>query len=364
MLALFFVLGAAIGGNPFSSHGFDDDVQANDSLPPSIVTDLPTFPIEVLYVVTKEYEFVEDGTSQKKIYKGNPIANYSKADYMELRLLDLYPKRAYRGVVSDTRRFYDSVNRVYGAYLNDNNPEISKIDGQRMVPPDEADALAAYVSEEKERETMQMTDGEVEALEIYNYLARKPGNASLEDIMGVKGSKNDTNTILNKAFAGFFCVVSVGNCSHLYYRMMLCKERAEQAAEEYYALGTSGEKGDAFRHVAVSMMLRRYLTEPLSYMIMDVGHERIANPNTHPCDTYMDLHNNRVGRSTRYWQFRNASDDKHDWRSWLLKIKEFVDNENNAAHMDWDRETEKTIVSRQRQKASRNKYIYYGTVEE
>ncbi len=341
------------------------DESPNDSLPPYIHTKLPVFPFEVLYVVTKEYESVEDGSSLKQTYKGKPVESYTKERYVELRLMDLYPGYAYSGVAEDSRRFYDTVTMAYSSYCASVRKRSETIDGKTMQAATQSagetiEETLEYVSEENEVEVVQMTENEQNMLENYNNLARGKDYAMLSEILGVAKKQNPELADLDWMLFGFVCLAPDQVCSHLYYRIMLCKIRAESAAEANYPSCKSGEMGDAFRHVAVSMMLRRYLSEALSYMVMDLGHERVASPNVHPCDTYMDLHNNRVGRSVNYQHFRgDYQKDCNDWRLWLSRIKEFIDNEVNAEVKDWSHDTPKAAVRKQRKATKKEKYIIF-----
>ena len=369
MISLFFcfLAGAeASNGNAgyLPAHIAGGFTSESDSLPPYIETKLPKFPLEVLYVVTKEYEAVEEGTSRKYWYKGKPVKDYSKFEYVEERLADLYPQSTYQGMVEDSRQFYDSVIMAYGSYCASDMQLAMGSEKQHYVADDKANIETEFVSEENEIRLMQMTEGEVGRLENYNSLARGTEFASLEDILLVNGDEEGSLSGMELPYWSFFSVVSTANCSHLYYRMMLCKDRAEAATKLYYLDRGAGMKGDAFRHIAVSLLLRLYLNEALSYMIMDVGHETIVSPNSHPCDTYMDLHNNMIGRSSKYRDFKGiVQTESSEWLSYLVGIKSFVDNDNNASRMDWSRESSKSTVKKQCRSAGKKKYIYYNEGE-
>lgn len=90
--------------NDDEARDFTSDT-TNEVMPPILCSNLPTFYVEVLYVVAKEYETVEDGTSTKTTYNGRQITSYSKAEYMESRLIDLYPEEAYVGLADESRVF-------------------------------------------------------------------------------------------------------------------------------------------------------------------------------------------------------------------------------------------------------------------
>ncbi|MBQ8956995.1 MAG: hypothetical protein IJ057_00615 [Bacteroidales bacterium] len=336
------------------------DQPSDDSIPQAITKKIPTFPLEVLYVVAKEYEMAENGSSRKQAYKGKPIVSYTKDGYVELRLMELYPDLAYHGVAEESRRFYDSVTMAYASNAARLGVTETTDGVKETNPADEKDGMMGFVSEENEAEFLQMDDDETAMLGKYDLLARRRRNASLDEILSVAKQEDDLDSE-DWEQLGFVCVVTNAPCSHLYYRILLCKKRAENTAKANFSRCSSGTQGDAFRHIAVSMLLRRYLTEALSYFIMDISHERIVSRNRFDCDTYMDLHNNFVGRSSKYWRFRGKyAADKYDWRLWLSRIKDYVDDDkSNASCMEWDCDTPKSTVKKQSKAANKNKYIYY-----
>ena len=97
-----------------------------------------------------------------------------------------------------------------------------------------------------------------------------------------------------------------------------------------------GGRGGAFKHICVSMLLRRYLSITKAFLIMDVVYEGITNQNDNARDTHMDLHNNMVGRETKYWTFRGSYfGDMYDYNLWISRIYSFVQNSNNGAYRSW-----------------------------
>lgn len=328
----------------------------NDSIAPMISSNLPVFPCEVLYVVNKEYEMVADGLSAKTTYHGVPILSYQQPEYVELRLIELYPDLAYVGIMEDSQNFYDSVSIIFNDYLNN----IQGIEAPRWVAGIEGDKEnLPYISDENEMEILEMTETERNTFIQYNNLAKMRDFATLNDIFKVGGkdrllqeSKVDWVTIC--------CICAIATafyCAYVYYRALMCQNMSISKTRLYYGENLPGGViGDAFRHVSVSVLLRWYLSEFKAYLIMDIAWERILSPDNPPCDSQMDLHNNHVGRHGKYYDFRIGS----EWEAWMINVKNFIDNpDQNGAYKNWDNSTSWWTAYWGRVATSGSKYIYY-----
>ena len=125
--------------------------------------------MEALYVVTKEYESVEDGTSQKTTYRGRHVTSYSKAEYMESRLIDLYPNDAYLGMVDATQSFYDSAVAIYNSYPYGWGFSVDTLGSKSSFSYAEGkDEDLEYVSDENEIEILEMTSEEIVKFKAMN----------------------------------------------------------------------------------------------------------------------------------------------------------------------------------------------------
>ncbi|MBQ8760174.1 MAG: hypothetical protein IJZ06_01980 [Bacteroidales bacterium] len=325
------------------SFGFSSDTIA-DVMPPILTCDLPIFPFEVLYVVCKEYESVEDGTSSKSTYNNRQILSYTKSEYAESRLIDLYPDKAYVGIVEDSQDFYDSVINVYNSY-----PYLEESTGYGINGVNPQDEELVYISDENETVILNMTANETSILESMNNLARMRSFATLDDIFKASGNSVMLTEKIDWALWGTIAVI-FGGGAYVYERIMLCEQRAYEKEAEHYR--NDIVKGDAFRHIFVNVMLRRYLSRTAAYMIMDVIYENI-NPNP-PCHRYMDWHNNYVGRVTKYSTFRITN----DWQIWSDYVHSYVDNDSNGVFKNWTTSTSKRIVKREEKEVDDKKYIY------
>ncbi len=371
-LALAMVAVAIVGckkeqvemvNNEQSTAIFNFDVDANrdlvdtclfsyDTIPPMISSDLPIFPCEVLFVVNKEYELVAEGRSEKTVYQNREILSYTQPDYVELRLIELFPDLAYVGVMEDSQNFYDSVSGVYDTYLNN----IQVDERGTEVPCGDIEELP-YISDENEIVVLEMTETEKECFLQYIKIAGMDKFATLEDIYKVGGKDQFIKaTNFNWVLFGCICALVVEYGSYVYNRALLCRDRATLKTDEYFnGNSDAGEKGDAYRHVSVSMLLRYYLSEFKSYLIMDVAWEQFLSPNDYPCDTQMDIHNNYVGRHRKYYNFRVGS----YWEDWMTNVKNYINNSDNASQKNWNASTSWWTAFWQRINTSGNKYIYY-----
>ncbi|MBR6776016.1 MAG: hypothetical protein IKM23_09975 [Bacteroidales bacterium] len=320
--------------------GLDID---NDVMPPIITSNLPVFPLEVLYVVCKEYESVVDSTSSKSIYKNRHILTYSKNEYAESRLIDLYPNKAYVGIVEDSQDFYDSVMNVYNSYPYLEGSTGYGINGA-ILPDEESE----YISDENEVNLLEMTVNETIRFEAMNSLARMSGFATLDDI-----SKASGNTMIlqqDKFDWVFFGMVAVIVGSYVYNRAKICKDRALEKTDEYYK--NDVVKADVFRHIFVNVLLRNDISKTMAYFIMDVCYETL-NPNP-PCHLYMDWHNNYVGRVKKYSTFKAGN----GWEKWGQNVRNYVNNTNNGVYKSWTKDTVKKTVKKEEKNVDDNKYIY------
>lgn len=146
------------------------------------------------------------------------------------------------------------------------------------------------------------------------------------------------------------------------WRVVQSKERAEAKTNDpnfFKNKAGSGQIGDAFRHIYVSMLLRRYITRVGSATVM--GGYEFFHPNPHKRDTYMDKHNNKVGRHTQYWTFRGKYiRDRYKWELWAERARNWVKNTNNGVFMDWyETDPDKETAKSEEANVNNNKYLYY-----
>jgi hypothetical protein len=90
------------------------------------------------------------------------------------------------------------------------------------------------------------------------------------------------------------------------------------------------------------------------------GYEKI-NKNPNARDTYMDLHNNKVGRHTKYWTFRGKYfKDRYKWELWASRAKNWVNISSNAVFKNWyESNPNKADAKSEEALVNDYKYIYY-----
>lgn len=311
-------------------------------------TVVPVFDPAVLYVLAREYE--GEGDSVR-----------SMGEYVEERLMELYPERAYRGMMAKmadaTMGRLQEVRRMPQYRAN-------TVDGISMSSPNEA--YFNSVSDSAEVELMQMTEAEALVFWELNALADADTKVRLADFDNLRAfdSEWELNAVLmgdeipyiaKEEWAMSF--VSMGVASSTIYRIMQSKARSEYVARHFYKSNTSyGKRGDAYKHIFVNMLLRRYTTSQIAWLVMDVYWER-ASVNR-PCDNVMDFHNNLVGREYQYDNLLKGSDD---WRRWAYNLRDFVnDTTRNAEYMSWRLDTPSIIVTEDEKRVSPQKYIYWS----
>lgn len=311
-------------------------------------TIVPIFDPAILYVLAREYEGAQDTLR-------------SMGEYVEERLIELYPEQAYRGMMSKmadaTMSYLQGVHRLPQYRAN-------TIDGLMISSPNEV--YFNSVSDSAEVELMQMTEAEASIFWDLNNLADAENKVRLVDFDSISAFDSEwgLKTVLmgdeipyiaKEEWAMSF--VSMGVASSTIYRVLQSKARAEYVARHFYHTNTSyGKRGDAYKHIFVNLLLRRYTTSRIAWLVMDVYWER-ASINS-PCDNVMDFHNNLVGREYQYNNLLGGSDD---WREWAYNLRDFInDTTRNAEFMNWRLDTPSLIVNEEEKRVNPNKYIYWS----
>ena len=310
-------------------------------------TVLPTFPAEALYVLGAQWE--ADSLLQQEL---------SIADYMEQELIRLYPEMAYKGYINRLcaiadRLLADSKQRP--TLFAPQRQEITFSSPNRQSPTGVAD-LYLYLdslSQLEELQLMDFTPQEQADWDALQSLAHTPQPLTREAFDTLNLEFFDEENIL--------LTVMLWRGPRLFYRILQSKARAEKLARYYYGDAINfGRPGDAFKHIYVNVLLRTYVGDWLSHAIMDVLWEW-KSPNA-PCDHFMDLHNNILGRQTRYSEFTQIDtqcSDMRYWLQWAENVQSFVQDSVNGHRQSWNLETPTFIVEPAAQKVSDTQYIYW-----
>lgn len=310
-------------------------------LEPVFNTHLPSFPISHLYIIEREYDLLHSANS-----------NQSREDYFEQRLMQLFPYSAYKGMTHEAKVEAEHFKQSYHQYIESvthYNELTNSIDSSLII-----EEYQPYTSHEQELINMNLSNSEIVALRVWDDIALSQFNKSQMDSV----FKVSNRFCINDVNISFVLIPIVIAVEYSVFRIFQSQIRAQQKAEFYFPnhLG-SGYKGDAFRHVYVSMMLRRYLGRSGSAMVMTAYEHLNSNPLA--SDKYMDLHNNKVGRGKKYWSFRGGYfKHRYDWERWALNTKNYVNNIQNGADMDWENGNLESCQS-DADKVSLKKYIYY-----
>lgn len=343
----------------------------NENTTPSIKADttkIPAFPAEIIYVLAREYEAVHDNIKPKyHTLQADSIrqdSTITMGSYLEKRLIELYPQSAYKGLIKNIVQIAQNLI-----------PEKRKKEFQQSTiefnfnktKNNNDESFHTYISDNDEIKLMNMTDEEIKIYKQLNMLADNTVFFSFDNLQHI--SVNDSSFQLTKALFSdsipFFMkenltipLLLAGGGSYIFYRIIQSKARAEYVSEYLYPEKTKyGMQGDAFRHIFVNVMLKRYTTEALAWLIMDIYWEKIGN--NAPCDLLMDLHNNHVGRSSQYRHFKGNS--LYDWKKWANNIENFIDDTTqNAIFKNWNQTMPFFFIKEDEKNSDKKLYLYWN----
>ena len=343
-------------------------VVVEENVPQADTTLIPSFPSEVLYVLTREYESVWDSTRDKYDTKEAEYIrnnNVPIKEYMEYRLITLFPDLAYVGLLdkieNKAKQMLPSMSKVM--------PSFRSQDGYYM--PSFAEKVdLERVSDENEIKKLYLSYSEQDVFEKMNALADTSSFVELEEIRNIE--VNDSIWNIDKKLSEdsvpyymkesmLISMLTSGLGSHVFFRIMQSKARATYVAEFFYpGLTKDGRKGDAYKHLYVNTMLRNYVGSVMAWLIMDIYWENAAS--NAPCDMIMDLHNNHVGRNSRYRDLRGS--EYSQWVDWAYNVKSFVeDTTRNAQYHNWNKEIPLLVVKEEESKSNDRLYLYWNKTE-
>jgi hypothetical protein len=325
--------------------------------PPRFRADVPVYPAPVLYILYREYLHrhpeVDFLTPDDRRYQA----------YVERRLRALYPDRGYDGMMADAARAHATYMQEWIAYeraqrahdhalravdfgvssLSDADPSW---DGQEEHPP-YPDGYIPTIT--MEIDSLVATGPEVDRIYYYesladgSYYAQEPGGGdepihmtgghtvtSIDDLIILAGmgiTPLDEGVQAQWGPALVAAGVAIGLAGYLYWRIESSGDRARDAAVEHFPHHNQhNTRADAFRHVYVSVLLRRYITAPLALLVTNRYEEMVVNP--YP-EFRMDIHNNRLGRVEKYAHFRgNWLTDRWNWRKWGRTARDYINTPN------------------------------------
>jgi hypothetical protein len=371
---------------------------------PKLLVQTPQYPAAVLYILYREY-----------LHKNPGLTSLSPEDkhyqqYLERRLRQLYPHEGYSGMMRDAveemrrqRQAWATYEHEYAVWTQSVNPfcqdpsvdpncttvptaEDPTVDPswdgheEHAVPPDEM-----VPTLQMEIDTLQMDQPEIDQLYYQESLAdgsffHKRGElivttstgqrATLDDLIRAAGEGwtppgtapadgEVTVQVVSPVVAGV--LVGLGVIGWKGYRAKQAADRAFQKSTEYYgSQAESSTKRDAHRHIFWNMQMRRHVGSFMAKQIAD-GHESTGGG--YPGDRMMDLHNNDIGRSIKYENFRGHwLWDRWDWKEWAEKVRNYINYAPNAEYIpEWQDQQNLTLQAAQarEQLVPDAKYIYF-----
>ena len=307
-------------------------------------TILPTFPAEALYVLGAQWE--ADSLLQ---------ADMTIAEYMEQELIRLYPEKAYKGYMHRLCATADQLlvsSAQRPTLFAPKQQEIRFAYGQS--PSGTLYAILDSLSVDEELQVLELTPQENVDWQRLQALAHsnQPLTREAFDTLNIEFFDEENILLTLLLWRG----------PRMFYRVLQSKARAEKLAYYYYGEATNnGRPGDAFKHIYVNVLLRTYVGEWMSHAIMDIFWEW-KSPNA-PCDHFMDLHNNIIGRQTRYDDFTKldtqCNADMRHWLQWAENVQHFVQDSVNGHRQSWDKETPTFVVEPAAKQVSNTQYIYW-----
>ncbi|MCM1034586.1 MAG: hypothetical protein NC038_03275 [Paludibacter sp.] len=358
---ILFLMGVLMLITACQTHKVVTESLVPSGLPQPDTTLIPAFSGELLYLFGREYMAMYDTLSDKFDTPEAALIrqqNVSMSDYIEQRLITFFPEVAYTGMVKKWKIIAEQlVQQDEADILLFNNEELGMQQIRKGVLPlgknDKQEAVFLQLTEEESAVFRQLnTLANAARMAVPNdlpdvtYSLQHPDNESFAP--DIHSSFEEENILVSLLLAGG---------PYAFYRVILSKKRAETKAKEYYAGDTyAGKLGDAFKHTYVNILLTAYLSEEIAKFVMnDVWEQWHINA---PCDRYMDLHNNYIGRHARYMELHGTSDD---WNVWAQNVYNFIqDTLSNSSYQTWSHETPLFQINYDLRKTPADKYIYWN----
>lgn len=373
---------------------------------PNLTVRTPQYPAAVMYILYREY-----------LHKKPGITSLSPEDkhyqqYVERRLRQLYPNKGYSGMMKDAVEEMRRHRLAWAEYEQEHDAWVQSISyfcqdpsldpncttttvpttedptvdpswsGQEehAVPPDEM-----IPTLQMEIDTLQMEQPEIDQLYYQESLAdgsffakrnelivatSTGQRATLDDLIRAAGegwtppgtAPADGEVVVQVAPAVVaVVVVSAAVIGWKAYRVKQAADRAMQKSAQYYgSLPETSSKRDAFRHIFWNMQMRRHVGSTLAKQIAD-SHESTGGNTI--ADREMDLHNNDIGRSIKYENFRGHwLWDRWDWKEWAEKVRNYINYAPNGVYIpEWQNQQTLTVEAAhtREQQVPDAKYIYF-----
>ncbi|MGB0431957.1 MAG: DUF6973 domain-containing protein [Bacteroidia bacterium] len=327
---------------------------STDTIPPDdpiYQSSVPLFSILTYHLIWREYDLLS--------INGSPTWH----DYLEARLIELYPENAYVGMVQEDLNNFSIFLADFELYTQDWIDYELAIGTPLDSISDTTDNLHSFVSLADEISYLDMSGQEVlkrnyyDSLVLNDTITRSRLDSLVDDL--------DSAVWKKKASKGKIAAyVALGAVSpKTLFRVIVAEQRTYQKTDYYYNQGKNGavgEKSDAFKHIFVSMQLRNYCGRVWATIIMS-GYEKIEKNGT-AHERQMDLHNNKIGRHTKYSHFNLGT----SWNTWANRTRTWINathssgTSKNGIDVDWENSTpNKSTCKDERASIGSKTYIYY-----
>jgi hypothetical protein len=324
--------------------GTSEVVPAIDEIKQERTDDL-NFPLLSLHIIHREHVHLTASQTEN----APPFL-----DYLELRLIEVYPEQAYKGMLRHVAEL-EKNQRVKGenyqttdVYPEDFFPYLEEPTVEQEVDSLAMDYREELLFRELDDSAYRYIVGDGGSRKAiganHNEYIRRIGNgkvnagASTTDILDLDDDDKTALTI----YIGFF--VSPLASGYMVARVYVARERAYKREKELYGVTAPqyGNKTDAFRHMFMSMMLHRYIGKSMAKVFMDWNECRNKAPGSSctvpnsPRDEAMDKWNNAIGYDHKYRHFRARwLLDRYDWKLWSRRVRDYVDISTNGRGMPW-----------------------------
>ncbi|HZG43021.1 MAG TPA: hypothetical protein VEY93_08675 [Longimicrobium sp.] len=381
---------------------------------PAFQTRTPLYPAIAVYIVYREWVNRNPGLATLNV--DDP--KYQR--YVEKRLRELYPNRGYAGMMRDAvaearqnraawerherelREYqrlvgsysalsdYTAASTCGGSYVDPYAGQDESWAGQEefAVPPD-----SQLPTIQMEIDSLVLVGRQVDDIYYYESLAagtysgggggggsgggsggggddggNEPvqplaGGGSMDDLiraaaLGYTPSAGEVNAQVDPIAAS--ALVGLGLIGWKAYRAATAHKLAiEKSTALYPNLAEGNTQRDAHRHIYWSMMLRRWIGKFLAKEVTD-WHERNSSGGAY----VMDLHNNDIGRTYRYHQFRGHwLWDRWDTSEWAVRVRDYINNEStNGEYIpEWKLAPPSTADARTREACvAAETYIFFS----
>lgn len=249
---------------------------------PVFRSDQPLFPATSIHIIEREFANLSNRSEKR-------ISANTLAEYTEERLLELYPEIAYEGMMKESIEELDKYEEEYSQYLTNLNDYYLSIGADSLLV-EESD-YREFTTLEDEIEFMAMTEEEIEEFYRFEEIANSDNLVKrevLDDLMYSMSSNQNSSEMQERSGVLLISALVSAGVGYTSWRIIQSRNRAENKTLEFYASNSGrGEKGDAFRHIYVSVLLLRYITRVGASIVM--GGYEVVNPNNFARDTYIEI---------------------------------------------------------------------------